>query len=224
QFAYVASHDLQEPLRMVGSYLELLSRRYRGKLDAEADEFIGFAVDGATRMKQLINDLLGYSRVSNRPLKVEPVDMNDIMAAVEDSLGPLIEETGASIVVDSLPTVVADPVQAERLFTNLIQNAIKYRGEATPEVRVSATRRDRFWEFSVTDNGIGIDPQFREKVFEIFTRLHSREKYQGTGIGLAACKKIIDRHGGLIWIDTAPDGGCVFRFTLPVDQKVGDRK
>ena len=215
QFAYVASHDLQEPLRMVGSYLGLLARRYRGKLDSEADEFIGYAVDGAERMKRLINDLLGYSRVSNRDMNLEAIDTGRLAGAVVRTLDERIVETGAEFTIEPLPEVHADAMQMERLFLNILENALKYRGEAPPRIRVAAERREDLWEFSVADNGIGIAPEFYEKIFEIFTRLHSRDKYQGTGIGLASCKRIVERHGGTIWVEPAPGGGSIFRFTLP---------
>ena len=215
QFAYVASHDLQEPLRMVSSYLGLLARRYHGKLDAEADEFIGYAVDGAGRMKSLINDLLGYSRVSNRPLNLENLAAGDIVSGAIRALDDQITATGAEIAVEPLPQIEADKAHMDRLFINLIDNALKYHGDAPPQVRLAAECRGDFWEFSITDNGIGIEPEFREKVFEIFTRLHSRESYQGTGIGLASCRRIVERHGGKIWVDQAAAGGSIFRFTLP---------
>lgn len=215
QFAYVASHDLQEPLRMVASYLQLLSRRYQGKLDTEADEFIGYAVDGAERMKQLINDLLGYSRVSNAPLNVELVDTGQVADAVVKGLANRIAEAQGEITVDALPAVQADPLMIERLFTNLLENAVKYRSSAPYRIRVACQRQDDFWKFSVTDNGIGIDPSFAKKIFEIFTRLHGRDKYPGTGIGLASCKRIVERHGGDIWVEPSPGGGSIFFFTLP---------
>jgi signal transduction histidine kinase len=215
QFAYVASHDLQEPVRMVGSYLTLLRQRYRGKLDADADEFIGFAVDGAARMKLLINDLLNYSHASNQPMNVAAVDTDLVVGAVLDTLAARIAETGAEVVYGSLPTVHGDAGQLERLFARLIENAIKYRSKAPPLVRVTAERQGGFWLFSVADNGIGIDPRFRERVFDMFKRLHSRAEYPGTGIGLAVCKMVVERHGGKIWVEPAQGGGSVFRFTLP---------
>jgi signal transduction histidine kinase len=215
QFAFVASHDLQEPLRMVASYLELLSRRYQGKLDADADEFIGYAVDGAARMKRLINDLLGYSRVSNAPLKLETVDTGSVVNAAVKVLADRVKGTGAEVTIEPLPEVKADSVMVERLFLNLLDNALKYRSELPPRIRFACERKDDFWKFSVTDNGIGIDPNFADKVFEIFTRLHGREKYPGNGIGLASCKRIVERHGGEIWIEPAPSGGSIFFFTLP---------
>jgi len=216
QFAYVASHDLQEPLRMVGSYLELLSRRYEDKLDDEAQEFIGFAVDGATRMKRLINDLLGYSRAGSTPLKLETVEARRLVDVVLGSLALQIEETKADVRVGMLPKVRVDPIQYGRVFQNLIENAIKYRApDRAPLIRVEAVRTDNGWRFSVADNGIGIDPIFKDKVFEIFKRLHGRERYAGTGIGLAVTKLVVERHGGRVWVEPNPGGGSVFSFTLP---------
>ena len=214
-FAYVASHDLQEPLRMVASYLELLRRRYQGKLDAEADEFIGYAVDGATRMKTLINDVLGYARVSNSSLALRVVDVGKVARSAAVLLAGKIEASGAELSFGELPRVSADPPTIERLLTNLIDNAVKYHGAAAPRVALSSRRVGEFWEISVADNGIGIAPDFREKVFDIFTRLHSRDKYEGSGIGLAACRRIVERHGGRIWVAEAPGGGSIFTFTLP---------
>lgn len=219
QFAYIASHDLQEPLRMVDSYVNLLARRYKGKLDEEADEFIGFATDGARRMKQLINELLDYSRVSNRPLKLASVDTGAMVTRVTDLLHDRIVEADAVITVADLPTVSADPGQLERLFVNLVSNAIKYRGEDAPKIDITVELKDGMYEFSVRDNGIGIAPEFRQKVFEIFTRLHSRAEYDGTGIGLASCKRIVERHGGEIWAEGSETVGSVFRFTLPAQTK-----
>ncbi len=215
QFAYVASHDLQEPLRMVASYLGLLSSRYQGKLDQEADEFIGYAVDGAERMKRLINDLLAYSRANNRALNVEPVAAASIVDRVIDTYRAKIEEAGAEVVVDPLPEIRVDETQVERLFANLLDNALKYRANAAPKIRILAKRDGRFWEFTVADNGIGIDPKFQSKVFEIFARLHGRHEYPGTGIGLASCRRVVERHGGKIWIQSTPGGGSEFHFTLP---------
>jgi signal transduction histidine kinase len=215
QFAYVASHDLQEPLRMVGSYLELLSRRYEGKLDDEAQEFIGFAVDGATRMKRLINDLLGYSRAGNSPLKFENADARDLVETVLAQLALQIDETHAEVRVGALPTVRVDTIQFARIFQNLIENALKYRSTEKPLIVVAADRIDGAWRFSVADNGIGIDPVFKDKIFEIFKRLHGRDRYAGTGIGLAVSKLVVERHGGRIWVEPAAAGGSVFYFTLP---------
>jgi len=215
QFAYVASHDLQEPLRMVASYTQLLARRYRGRLDEDAEEFIGYAVDGVTRMQALINDLLAYSRVGTRGGAFEPVDSEAVFQQVLASLGPTIEEAGAIVVHDPLPTLTADPGQLGQLLQNLVGNAVKFRGEAPPRVHVSAERGAGEWTFAVADNGIGIDPAYADRIFVIFQRLHTRDEYAGTGIGLAICKKIVERHGGRIWFEPGPGGGTVFRFTLP---------
>ena len=217
QFAYVASHDLQEPLRMVGSFLSLLQKRYASQLNAEANEFVDFAVDGANRMKTLINDLLGYSRISNSLLHVGKVDLVQTLSGIVDLLRPQIEETQAKITWSNMPVLHADGGQMERLFRNLIENALKYRSEAPPEITISARQQGSAWAFAVADNGIGIDPIHSEKVFAIFTRLHSRAKYQGTGIGLAACRRIVERHGGKISVEPNVGGGSVFRFTLSAD-------
>jgi PAS domain S-box-containing protein len=215
QFAYVASHDLQEPLRMVASYTQLLARRYEGKLDEEADEFIGYAVDGATRMQQLIRDLLAFSRVGTRG---EPLVPMEAQAAYDEALGNLaltIAESGAEVSADPLPAVMGDHVQIVQLLQNLIGNGIKFRGDLPPRVHVSATQQGGEWLFSVADNGIGIDAQYFERVFVIFQRLHNRRAFPGTGIGLALCKKIVARHNGRIWVESEPDRGSTFHFTLP---------
>ena len=216
QFAYVASHDLQEPLRMVASYVQLLARRYRGKLDSDADEFIEFAVDGANRMQHLINDLLGYSRVTSQGQVFEPVDCNGVLEEVLSDLRVKIGESRAVVTNDPLPTVMADERQLGQLFQNLIANAIKFHGLEPPKIHVSAERRTGEWLFSVRDNGIGLDPQYAERVFVIFQRLHNREEYPGTGIGLAICKKIVERHGGQIWVASQTGQGATFHFTLPI--------
>ncbi|GEM_PF-1901320 len=214
RFAYVASHDLQEPLRMVSSYVGLLARRYKGKLDSDADEFINFAVDGATRMQRLINDLLTYSRVGTRGKEPVPTDSNEVLKRALTNLKVAIEEKNAEIECQPLPVVLADERQLEQLFQNLVGNALKFtRGK--PRVEVRAERVDGMWRFAVKDNGIGIDPKFSEKVFEIFQRLHTREEYPGTGIGLAVCKKIVERHGGKIWFESEVGKGTTFFFTLP---------
>ncbi|MBU6401622.1 MAG: PAS domain S-box protein, partial [Verrucomicrobia bacterium] len=215
RFAYVASHDLQEPLRMVTSYLQLLARRYQGQLDANADEFIGFAVDGANRMKTLINDLLDYSRVGTRGKPFAPTDTEAVLARALANLSVAVCDSGATVTHDSLPTVKADDVQLTQLFQNLIGNAIKFRGAAPPVIHVSAVRVPGAWQFAVRDNGIGIDPQFNERIFIIFQRLHTSQEYSGTGIGLAICKKIVERHGGRLWVESAPGRGSTFFFTLP---------
>ncbi len=217
QLAYVASHDLQEPLRMVGSYLQLLERRYKDRLDEDAHDFIGFAVDGAQRMQALINDLLSYSRVGTRPHPVEPVDCNALMDVVLRTLRVAIEESGATVQYSELPTLPADASQLTQLLQNLVGNAIKFRGETPPVVQVSAERQGDNWQFAVRDNGIGIAPEYFERIFVLFQRLHGRRSYAGTGIGLAICKKIVERHGGRIWVESQPGAGTTFRFTLPVE-------
>jgi PAS domain S-box-containing protein len=217
QFAYVASHDLQEPLRMVASYTQLLSRRYKDKLGPDADEFIHYAVDGAQRMQTLINDLLAYSRVGTRGKPFEPVDLNQVVEIVKANLKVAIEESGAQLVVPaSLPMVSGDRSQLVQLFQNLIGNAIKFHGEAAPRVEISAERDEPagMWRFAVRDNGIGIDPEHHDRIFVIFQRLHTREHYQGTGIGLAVCRKIVERHGGKIGVESADGKGSIFHFTI----------
>jgi len=215
QFAYVASHDLQEPLRMVTSYVQLLARRYKGKLDSNADDFIGFALDGATRMHTLINGLLAYSRVGTQAKPFEPINCETILQQSLDNLKMTMEESGAGVTHDSLPTVMADDLQLGQLFQNLIGNAIKFHGEEPPRVHVSVRPDGNQWVFSVRDNGIGIAPEFTERIFLIFQRLHGKEKYPGTGIGLAVCKKIVECHGGHIWVESELGKGATFYFTLP---------
>ena len=215
QFAYVASHDLQEPLRMVASYMQLIDRRYRGKLDDQADEFIEFAVDGARRMQQLIADLLEFSRVGTHGQELEPVDSQKLFDEAISNLKVTIEESGATVTHDELAAMMADPRQLCRVFQNLIGNAIKYRSERTPEVHVGAVKDGDEWVFSVRDNGIGIGPEYHERIFRIFERLHAPTKYSGTGIGLAICKKIVERHGGRIWVESEPCSYTVFFFTIP---------
>jgi PAS domain S-box-containing protein len=215
QFAYIASHDLQEPLRMVTSYLQLFARRYQNQLDTNADEFIAYAVDGATRMQALINDLLAYSRVGTRNLPFEAVDCNLVVKQVIRNLQIAIAESQATVTYDSLPTVIGDETQLAQVFQNLISNAIKFRGVALPRVHITASRQNREWCFSVQDNGIGIEPDYADRIFVIFQRLHSRTEYPGTGIGLAICKKIVERHGGRIWIESELGQGTTFHFTIP---------
>jgi signal transduction histidine kinase len=215
QFAYVASHDLQEPLRMVSSYVQLLARRYEGKLDTDADEFIGFAVDGANRMQRLIDDLLMYSRVGTRGKPFEPTDCNSVLDHTLVNLTTAIEESRAVITHGQLPTVTADEAQMVQLFQNLISNAIKFRGEDRPRIHISAKQNNSECALSVSDNGIGIDPEYYKRIFVIFQRLHGKNHYPGTGIGLAVCKRIVDRHGGRIWLESELGKGSTFCFTLP---------
>jgi PAS domain S-box-containing protein len=226
QFAYVASHDLQEPLRMVSSYVQLIAKRYAGKLDTDADEFIGFAVDGADRMHRMINDLLQYSRVNTRAKPFEPTDTEAVVNDALVNLQVAIEDTHAVITHDPLPTVLGDGSLLAQVFQNLIGNALKFRGDETPRVHISARRlptlqagEDRGWVFSVRDHGIGIDPQYFDRIFRIFQRLHTRAEYSGTGIGLAICKKIVERHGGSIWVESEPGKGSTFYFTIPATRE-----
>ena len=216
QFAYVASHDLQEPLRMVSSYTQLLARRYQGQLDAKANEFIAYAVDGANRMQGLINDLLAYSRVGTRGKAIEPTDCTAVLDQALANLKAAIEKSGAVVTHDPLPTVMADNLQLIQLLQNLIGNAIKFHVEKPPCIHVSAEQKGNEWVFSVRDNGIGIDPQYAERIFIIFQRLHTREEYPGTGIGLAICKKIVERGGGRIWVESELGKGSTFYFTIPI--------
>ena len=215
QFAYVASHDLQEPLRMVASYTQLLSRRYKGKLDSDADEFIAFAVDGASRMQRLIQDLLAYSRVGTKAQELLDISSEEALKQALINLRGALEESGAAVTHDPLPTVLADEMQLIQLFQNLIGNGIKYQNPGTPRVHISAVRNgEQKWIFSVKDNGLGIDSQYFEKIFGMFQRLHKREEFAGTGIGLAICKKIVERHGGSISVVSQPGQGSTFRFAL----------
>jgi PAS domain S-box-containing protein len=215
QFAYVASHDLQEPLRMVASYTQLLKRRYAGRLDQDADEFIEFAVDGARRMQELISDLLAYSRAGTRAHELEPVETGPLVDAIVGDLAMALAESGGTITRGELPTVEADRTQLRQLFQNLLSNAIKFHGQRPPDVRVTAERLGDAWRFAVRDNGIGIEPQYLERIFVVFQRLHTHTEYPGTGIGLAICKKIVERHGGRIWAESEPGRGTTVRFALP---------
>jgi PAS domain S-box-containing protein len=214
-FAYLASHDLQEPLRMVTSYTQLLARRYQGKLGSDADEFIAFAVDGANRMQMLIGDLLTYSRVESRGTDLLDCSSEDALQRALKNLGGTIRESGALVSHDPLPRVLADKAQLVQLFQNLIENAIKYRGDDIPQVHVSAVQNgDGRWVFSVKDNGLGIESQHFEKIFDVFQRLHNRGKSTGTGIGLSICRKIAERHGGRIVVESQPGYGSAFHFSL----------
>jgi PAS domain S-box-containing protein len=217
QFAYVASHDLQEPLRMISSYMQLLQRRYEDKLDQDADDFIGFAVDGAKRMRVLINDLLQYSRVGTHGEPFQSVDCEILLNQALANLQISFKDCDAKLTRGPLPTVIADGQQLVQLFQNLIGNALKFRRNVEPLIHVSAKRNDNDWLFSVRDNGTGIEPQYAERIFVIFQRLHGRDEYPGTGIGLSICKKIVERHGGSIWVESEPGIGSTFYFTIPED-------
>ena len=215
QLAYVASHDLQEPLRMVASYLQLLEKKYQDRLDADAHEYIAFAVDGAKRMQTLINDLLRYSRVGTGASPLQPTDCEAVVGTVLRSLRVAIEESGARVEHGELPVVMGDAAQLTQLFQNLIANAIKFRSGQAPRIILRAEAENGFWRFEVQDNGIGIAAEYFDRIFVMFQRLHSRSAYPGTGIGLAICKKIVERHGGRIWVESEPEQGTVFKFTLP---------
>ncbi|GAB3670363.1 hypothetical protein GCM10028856_20050 [Halopiger thermotolerans] len=222
QFAYAASHDLQEPLRMVSSYLQLIERRYGDQLDEDGEEFLEFAVDGADRMREMIDGLLQYSRVEMRGDPFEPVELEAVLDDVCENLQVKIEEYDAEIAAESLPRVEGDEGQLRQVFQNLLSNAIEYSGDEPPRIRISAERRGQRWKVSVADNGIGIDPDDQERIFEVFQRLHDREEHPGTGIGLALCERIIERHGGEIWVDSEPGEGTTFSFTLPAVETVSD--
>jgi light-regulated signal transduction histidine kinase (bacteriophytochrome) len=215
QFAYVASHDLQEPLRMVSSYLQLIEQRYKDKLDADGTEFMGYAVDGANRMQMMIQDLLIFSRVESRGASFQLVNCEAVLEQALANLQVAIEENRAVITHDPLPAVMADATQIVQLFQNLIGNAIKFRRQEPPQVHISAQAKGKEWEFSVRDNGIGIDPQYAERIFVIFQRLHNKAEYAGSGIGLAVCKRIVERHGGRIWVESLLGQGATFYFTIP---------
>jgi light-regulated signal transduction histidine kinase (bacteriophytochrome) len=220
QFAYVSSHDLQEPLRMVSSYTQLLAKRYKGRLDSDADEFITFAVDGCNRMQGLIQDLLAYSRAGTNGKALCKVSGEDVLQKALTDLRMTIKQSGAVVTHDTLPAVRADETQLTQVFQNLIGNAIKYRSAEVPRVHVSATKNGgKEWVFSVRDNGMGIDPRYFERIFILFQRLHARKDFKGTGIGLAICKKILERLGGRIWVESQPEKGSTFYFALPESRK-----
>jgi light-regulated signal transduction histidine kinase (bacteriophytochrome) len=205
---------------MVSSYVQLLAKRYEGRLDADADEFIAYAVDGATRMQRLINDLLAYSRVGTRGSPFTEVDLEAVLRETLDNLQIAIEESGTEIRHDPLPVVSGDPVQLGLVFQNLLGNAVKFRGEAPPRIHIGAHREDGEWRISVGDNGIGLDERFADRIFVLFQRLHDRTAYPGTGIGLAISKRIIQRHGGRIWVESEPGRGSTFYFTIPIEENL----
>ena len=217
QFAYVSSHDLQEPIRMVTLYSQLLEKRYKDRLDDDANDFIEFIVDGAYRMKHLIDDLLVYSRVTSQIKEFEYINLETVLSTVISNLYVTIQENNAKIIHDPLPTVSADPTQIGQVFQNLITNAIKFQGKNTPEIQISVQKQRYYkeWIFAVKDNGIGIERRHQERIFEVFKRLHTREEYPGTGIGLSIVKKIIKHHGGQIWVESEPGRGSTFYFTIP---------
>lgn len=215
QFAYIASHDLQEPLRMVSSYTQLLSRRYKGQLDESADEFIHFAVDGVNRMKCLINDLLTYSRLGRGEEEFRSVDLNKTLENTKLSLQEIIKEKSAKITSNDLPTLNGDAIKLEQLFQNLISNAIKFKSDETPQIEVEAKETEKAFRISFSDNGIGVDPEYRERIFQIFQRLHGKSEYPGTGIGLAVCKRIVEYHKGKIWVESGSGNGTKFVVELP---------
>jgi len=219
-FAYVASHDLQEPLRAVASHTQILAKRYMDQLSPDAEKHMSFVVDGASRMKQLIDDLLMYSRVQTHGKPFEPTDCEAVLNDVLKYLQVKIQESSAVISHDPLPTVKGDATQLGQIFQNLIENALKFHGDRTPQIRISARELPDAWEFSVRDNGIGIEPQFFERIFVIFQRLHTRSEYPGTGLGLAICKRIAERHGGSISVESKPGEGSTFSFT--VAKNLGD--
>jgi signal transduction histidine kinase len=215
QFAYVASHDLQEPLRMVASYTQLLAERYRGKLDENADKYIHYAVDGATRMQALIEDLLAFSRVGRPGIELQNTDCNTVIEIACKNLERAIQESAARIEHERLPVIVADTRLFVQLFQNLIGNAVKFRGKETPVIRITAEKENQEWTFVVADNGIGIAPEHAKTVFQIFKRLHTHTEYPGSGIGLSICQKIVEQHGGRIWVESAPGQGAAFKFVVP---------
>jgi light-regulated signal transduction histidine kinase (bacteriophytochrome) len=215
QFAHIAAHDLREPLRTVHNYVELLAARYRGKLDPDADVYIAFSINGVAWMQALIDSLLTYSRVGMAELRLERTDCEEVLSRALSNLQSALQESHAVITHGPLPTVEADPAQLTQLFQNLVSNAIKYRGARAPEVHIRAHRQGQEWVFSVRDNGLGIAKEHLDRIFTIFQRLHSREEFPGTGIGLAICKRIVERHGGRIWVQSVPARGSQFFFSLP---------
>ncbi len=220
QFAYAASHDLQEPLRMVSSYTQLLEKRYQGKLGTDADEFVGYIVDGVSRMQKMINDLLEYSRAGRKEQELEAIDCNAVFDGALANVKATIEESGAVVTHDPLPTMIADGPQLAKVFQNLISNAVKFRSkEESPRVHIAAEEKQNQWLFSVRDNGIGIDPQFHNRIFAIFQRLNTKEEYPGSGVGLSICRRVVERHGGKIWVESELGKGATFYFTIPIKIK-----
>ncbi len=224
QFAYVASHDLQEPLRMVSAYTQLLGERYCGKLDEQADKYIHYAIDGATRMQDLIHDLLRFSRVGREEMAFQTTDCNIVVRQAIANLQASIHETAAIVTCKRLPLLMANGPQLEQVFQNLISNAIKFRDGAIPLIEISAESKDGTWIFSVSDNGIGIAPEHADVIFSIFQRLHTRTEYSGNGIGLSICKKIIEQHGGKIWLGNHSGPGCTFNFNIPAMENGASKK
>lgn len=222
QFAYAASHDLQEPLRMVSFYTQLLAKRYKGKLDADADEFIGYALEGSTRMSELIKHLLEYSRVGARKAEFAPTDCEAIFRESLENLQVAVGESGAIVTHDPLPVINCDPLQLGQVLQNLLGNALKFRNGKAPQIHVSAEEKQADWLFSVKDNGIGIEAQYFDTIFLIFQQLHARDRYEGSGVGLAMCKKIVERHRGRIWVESEPGEGATFYFTIPRDNPNGE--
>lgn len=217
QFAYIASHDLQEPLRKIASFTEILGERYADSLDETGRQYMHYVIDGAKRMQNLIRDLLTYSRVGSGELDIEPISSEEIVREVVKDIELAIQEKKVAVQLGVLPIVPADVAQLRQLFQNLIGNAVKFAGETSPKVEIGAVREGNDWLFTVSDNGIGLNPEYAEKIFVIFKRLHTREAYPGTGIGLALCKKIVERHGGRIWVESELGKGARFRFTLPAE-------
>jgi light-regulated signal transduction histidine kinase (bacteriophytochrome) len=215
QFAYSVSHDLQSPLRTVTSYCQLLQNRYQGSLDDDADEFLTGAIDGARRMRRLLDDLLSYSRVATEAHQFLPADANKVLEEALHNLRAAVDESGAQVTHDALPSVVCDATQLMQIFQNLVSNSVRYRSESPPRIHIGCVEESGAWKFHVRDNGVGIDPRHQERIFQVFQRLYAEHEIPGSGVGLAICKRIVERHGGQIWVESQPDEGSVFFFTLP---------